>query len=43
MMPPKLGISDSLKFGVHDGKVILPFVALNGIGGEPQKLCIGLQ
>ncbi len=37
MMPPKLGISDSLKFGVHDGKVILPFVALNGIGGGAAK------
>ncbi len=37
MMPPRLGISDSLKFGVYEGKVIMPFVALNGIGEGAAK------
>ncbi|MCQ2546017.1 MAG: PolC-type DNA polymerase III [Clostridia bacterium] len=30
--PARLGISDALKFGVHDGRVLLPFVAINGMG-----------
>ncbi len=31
-MKPKLGISSALKFGVEDGRVILPFGALEGVG-----------
>ena len=30
--PARLGISDPWKFKVHDGKVVLPFVAINGMG-----------
>ena len=30
--PARLGISDATKFRVHDGKVILPFVAIAGMG-----------
>lgn len=29
---PKLGISEACKFKIHDGKVLLPFNAINGIG-----------
>ena len=31
-MEPKLGISEACKFKVHDGKIILPFNAIAGIG-----------
>ena len=37
IIPPRLGISDALKFKVHEGKVILPFVALNGVGEGAAK------
>lgn len=30
--PPRLGLSDAVKFSTHEGKVLLPFVALNGVG-----------
>ncbi|MBQ4596398.1 MAG: PolC-type DNA polymerase III, partial [Firmicutes bacterium] len=30
--PARLGISDSLRFLAHDGKVLLPFVAITGVG-----------
>ena len=37
---PILGISDGTKFNLHDGKVILPFVALNGVGeSAARSLC----
>ena len=32
--PARLGISDALKFRVHDGKVVLPFVAIPGMGEQ---------
>ena len=31
-LPARLGISDALKFKAYDGKVLLPFVAINGVG-----------
>ena len=31
-LEPQLGISDACKFKVHDGKIILPFNAISGIG-----------
>lgn len=30
--PARLGKSDAVKFGVDDGKVLLPFVAIEGVG-----------
>ena len=30
--PPRLGISDAMKFSVHDGKVLLPFCVIEGVG-----------
>ena len=30
--PARLGVSDALKFRVADGKVVLPFVAITGMG-----------
>lgn len=30
--PARLGVSDSLRFIAHDGKVVLPFVAISGVG-----------
>ncbi len=30
--PARLGISDAVKFKAHDGKVLLPFVAISGMG-----------
>jgi DNA polymerase-3 subunit alpha (Gram-positive type) len=30
--PARLGISDATKFRVHEGKVVLPFVAIAGMG-----------
>ena len=30
--PARLGVSDALRFRVHDGKVVLPFVAIPGMG-----------
>jgi len=30
--PARLGISDALRFRVHDGRVVLPFVAIPGMG-----------
>lgn len=36
-MPARLGISDATKFKVHDGKVILPFVAISGMGEGAAK------
>ena len=30
--PPRLGISDAIKFGVHEGKVLLPFCVIEGMG-----------
>ena len=35
--PARLGISDAMKFGVHDGKVLLPFVAIPGMGEGAAK------
>lgn len=35
--PARLGLSDPLKFGVHDGKVLLPFVAISGLGEGAAK------
>lgn len=31
-LPARLGISDGVKFGTKDGKVVLPFVAVSGVG-----------
>lgn len=31
-LPARLGISDGTKFGTKDGKVVLPFVAVSGVG-----------
>lgn len=30
--PARLGVSDSLRFLAHEGKVLLPFVAITGVG-----------
>lgn len=30
--PARLGVSDALRFNVHDGRVVLPFVAISGMG-----------
>ncbi|MCB6992589.1 PolC-type DNA polymerase III [bacterium 210820-DFI.6.37] len=30
--PARLGVSDGIKFGTLDGKVLLPFVAVSGVG-----------
>ena len=30
--PPRLGLSDAMKFGVHEGKVLLPFCVIEGMG-----------
>lgn len=30
--PARMGISDAVQFKVYDGKVLLPFVAINGMG-----------
>lgn len=35
--PARLGISDALKFKAHDGKVLLPFVAISGMGEGAAK------
>lgn len=35
--PAKLGVSTATKFGVYEGKVILPFVALEGVGETAAK------
>ncbi|WP_324824178.1 PolC-type DNA polymerase III [Sinanaerobacter sp. ZZT-01] len=36
-LPAKLGKSDSVKFEVVDGKVLIPFLALNGVGESAAK------
>jgi len=35
--PARLGISDSLRFIAHEGKVLLPFVAITGVGEGAAK------
>ena len=35
--PARLGKSDATKFGVTDGKVVLPFVAIEGVGETAAK------
>lgn len=34
---PILGVSDGTKFAIHEGKVILPFAALDGVGETAAK------
>lgn len=42
--PARLGISDALKFCAHDGKVLLPFNAIEGMGeGAAKSLAEGYQ
>lgn len=42
--PARLGISDGLRFLSHDGKVLLPFVAITGMGeGAATALWEGYQ
>lgn len=42
--PARLGLSDATKFGVHDGKVLLPFVAITGMGeGAAKALARGYE
>lgn len=36
-LPARLGDSDGIKFGVKDGKVLLPFVAVSGVGETAAK------
>lgn len=36
-LPARLGDSDGTKFGVKDGKVLLPFVAVSGVGETAAK------
>lgn len=36
-LPARLGESDGTKFGVKDGKVLLPFVAVSGVGENAAK------
>ncbi len=36
--PARLGISDSLRFLSHEGKVLLPFVAITGVGEGAARL-----
>ncbi|MFR4019258.1 MAG: hypothetical protein ACLT01_08565, partial [Clostridia bacterium] len=38
--PARLGISDSLHFLAHDGKVLLPFVAIDGMGENAAKTLV---
>ena len=35
--PARLGISDAMKFKAHEGKVLLPFVAITGMGEGAAK------
>ena len=35
--PARLGISDAMKFKAHEGKVLLPFVAISGMGEGAAK------
>ena len=35
--PARLGISDAVRFLSHDGKVLLPFVAISGMGEGAAK------
>ena len=35
--PARLGVSDSMRFVVNDGKVVLPFVAISGMGEGAAK------
>ncbi len=39
-LPAKLGESDAVKFEVVDGKVLLPFLSLNGVGESAAKRLI---
>lgn len=39
-MPARLGLSDSLRFKVYDGKVVLPFVAIDGMGEGAAKVFV---
>ena len=36
--PARLGISDSMRFLAHEGKVLLPFVAITGVGEGAAKM-----
>ena len=38
--PAQLGISHATKFFAHDGKVLLPFVALSGVGENAAKALV---
>ena len=35
--PARLGVSDGIKFTTKDGKVVLPFVAVSGVGETAAK------
>lgn len=42
--PARLGLSDATRFGVHEGRVLLPFVAISGMGeGAAKALAKGFD
>ena len=38
--PARLGLSDATKFGVHEGKVLLPFAAITGVGEKAAQMIV---